>query len=535
MSNELPVAITSGTQMEKNDSGGSETFTVEDAIKQAGFGAYQGWLLAYAGMSWTAEAMEMMLLSFVGPAVQSEWGLTGHEESLIASVVFGGMMIGAYSWGVLSDAKGRRFGFFATAVLTFVAGLLSATSPNYLTLVLFRGLVGVGLGGGPVVSAWFMEFVPSANRGLWMVVISLFWTLGSIVEASLAWVVMPTLGWRWLLGLSSVPLAILLLFYSVVPESPRYLAAKGETEKAFKILQQMAKVNCRPLPQGRLVQTQPLLKDPDDKVSSSVGNVEMGDIVRTRAPDEVSLLEHSGHSENMNVAKKTIPSGLDQVFSNFTSLLSPPLLSSTLLLWSVFFANAFTYYGLVLLTSQLSGGDPNCRPEAAANIVSAASDGGQLYRNVFISSIGEVPGLAVAAYIVDRWGRKRSMATLFTLCGAFLLPLVHVQPGDLTTFLLFGARACIMGAFTVLYIYAPEVYPTNSRSTGLGIANAIARVGGLVCPLVAVDLVRSCQQGLAVSLFSVVPVAAGVAVMFFPVETQGRPLSDMVDDPSTSK
>lgn len=86
----------------------SVTFTVEDAIKQAGFGTYQGWLLAYAGMSWTAEAMEMMLLSFVGPAVQSEWGLSGREESLIASVVFGGMMIGAYSWGVLSDAKGRR-------------------------------------------------------------------------------------------------------------------------------------------------------------------------------------------------------------------------------------------------------------------------------------------------------------------------------------------------------------------------------------------------------------------------------------------
>ena len=196
---------------------------------------------------------------------------------------------------------------------------------------------------------------------------------------------MPTLGWRWLLGLSSVPLAILLLFYAVVPESPRYLAAKGETEKAYKVLQQMAKVNCKPLPQGRLVQTQPLHRDPDDKGSSSVGNMEMGDIVCTRAPDEISLLENR---RNLNVAKKTIPSGLDQVFSNFTSLLSPPLLSSTLLLWSVFFANAFTYYGLVLLTSQLSGGDTDCRPEGAANIISAASDSDQLYRNVFVSSIG---------------------------------------------------------------------------------------------------------------------------------------------------
>lgn len=98
----------SGTQMEENDSGRSETFMLDDAIEQVGFGKYQRWLLAYAGMSWTAEAMEMMLLSFVGPAVQVEWQLTGREESLIASVVFGGMMIGAYSWGALSDAKGRR-------------------------------------------------------------------------------------------------------------------------------------------------------------------------------------------------------------------------------------------------------------------------------------------------------------------------------------------------------------------------------------------------------------------------------------------
>ncbi|CAM6129453.1 unnamed protein product [Calypogeia fissa] len=527
----MPVKMASGTPIEEGDDmGGSETFSVEDAIKQAGFGPYQGWLLAYAGMSWTAEAMEMMLLSFVGPAVQSEWGLTGREESLIASIVFGGMMIGAYSWGVLSDAKGRRVGFFATAVLTFVAGLLSATSPNYLTLMLLRGLVGVGLGGGPVVSAWFMEFVPSANRGLWMVIISLFWTLGSIVEALLAWAVMPTLGWRWLLGLSSVPLAILLLFYSLVPESPRYLAAKGETEKAFQILQQMANTNSKSLPKGRLVKAKSLLGGPDGKGPPLVRNEKTEDIVQIRASDEVSLLERFGGNGNMPVVKKTIPSGLNQIFSNFTSLLSPPLLSSTLLLWSVFFANAFTYYGLVLLTSQLSGGDANCRPEGPSNVVVTVSDSDQLYRNVFVSSIGELPGLAVAAYIVDRWGRKRSMAALFTLCGAFLVPLVHIQSVDLTTFLLFGARASIMGAFTVLYIYAPEVYPTNNRSTGLGTANAIARVGGLVCPLVAVELVRSCQQGLAVSLFSAVPVAAGVAVMFFPVETLGRPLTDKAED-----
>jgi hypothetical protein len=229
------------------------------------------------------------------------------------------------------------------------------------------------------------------------------------------------------------------------------------------------------------------------------------------------------------VNKETSPIG--GVLSSFTTLLSPPLISSTILLWSVFFANAFTYYGLVLLTSQLSGQGGGCDTDlvASSTAVASTSDNTQLYRDVFVSSIGELPGLAVAAAIVDKLGRKWSMAALFGMCGLFLLPLVHPQPENLTILFLFGGRACIMGAFTVLYIYAPEVYPTSTRSTGLGIANSFARVGGIVCPLVAVDLVRSCQQGLAVSVFAGVPLLAAVAVLFFPMETTGQPLSDVVD------
>ncbi len=60
-----------------------------------------------------------------------EWGLTPSQESLITSVVFVGTMSGAYAWGSLGDAKGRKLGFFATALFTFTFGVLSAVAPSY--------------------------------------------------------------------------------------------------------------------------------------------------------------------------------------------------------------------------------------------------------------------------------------------------------------------------------------------------------------------------------------------------------------------
>jgi MFS family permease len=172
-----------------DEGGGSgRSYTVDDALLALGFGNFQILVLVYAGIGWISEAMEMMLLSFVGPAVQSAWNLSSHQESFITSVVFAGMLIGAYSWGIVSDQHGRRKGFLITATVTATAGFLSAFSPNYISLILLRSLVGLGLGGGPVLSSWFLEFVPAPNRGTWMVIFSAFWTVGTIFEASLAWV-----------------------------------------------------------------------------------------------------------------------------------------------------------------------------------------------------------------------------------------------------------------------------------------------------------------------------------------------------------
>ncbi|KAK7254984.1 hypothetical protein RIF29_28383 [Crotalaria pallida] len=495
---------------EEEDHGESSSYRVDDALLCLGFGKFQMMVLAYAGVGWISEAMEMMLLSFVGPAVQSAWRLTPRQESFITSVVFAGMLIGSYSWGLVSDHYGRRQGFLITATVTGIAGFLSAFSPNYLLLLALRFLVGIGLGGGPVLLSWFLEFVPAPNRGTWMVVFQAFWTLGTIFEASLAWIVMPKLGWRWLLALSSLPTSLLLLFYKLTPESPRYLCLKGRTSDAITVLEKIARVNGTKLPSGTLVSDYQIelqkFGNPPPPSSSE--------------EEDTSLLSPR---KNEVEPRKGMLSGLGGI-SSLLMLLSPQLARSTLLLWAVFFGNAFSYYGLVLLTSELNNAHSKCIPHELQKEISQDVN----YKDVFIASFAELPGLLLSAAAVDKLGRKLSMSTMFFMCCIFLLPLIFHLPQGLTTSLLFGARICITATFTIMYIYAPEIYPTSVRTTGVGIASSVARIGGMICPLVAVGLVHSCHQTVAVLLFEMVALLSGICVLFFPVETMGQELQDSV-------
>lgn len=469
----------------------STLYTLDEAFSTIKFGKYQIIVLAIAGLGWVAEAMEIMLLSFVGPKVKSEWGLSSNQESLITTVVFAGMLFGAYSWGFVSDTYGRIKSLLGVSIVTTVAGLLSAFSLNYGSLVTLRLIVGFGLGGGHVFSSWFLEFVPAPNRGTWMVIFSTFWTIGTIMEAGLAWIVMPRLGWRWLLGLSSIPSLSFLLLYGLISESPRYLIMKGKTDEAYQVLQKIASLNKTRLPSGTLVSDQSIFEN-----------------------------EKLVPSEDTNLISST-----KSYSGNVLLLFSSKLIRTTLLLWVVYFGNTFAYYGIVLLTSQLSSSQSQC---GSSPLMMQNDSDSYLYINVFVTSCAELPGLALAAVIVDKVGRKCSMEIMLLSGFVLLLPLVSNQNEVLTTVSLFGARMFISASFIVACIYAPEVYPTSVRSTGVGVATAIGRVGGMICPLVAVALVSSCHQATAIILFELVLLLVALSVMFFPFETKGKELVDTV-------
>ncbi|EEC82301.1 hypothetical protein OsI_26552 [Oryza sativa Indica Group] len=474
-----------------------ETYTTDDALTRAGFGRFQALVLAYACVGWVAEAMEVMLLSFVGPSVKAEWGVSGAAEGLVSSVVFAGMLIGACLGGLISDRYGRRIGFLSTAVVTGIFGLLSAFSPNYASLLVLRFVVGLGLGAGHVLSTWFIEFVPAAKRGTWMVVFHCSWTVGTILEALLAWAVMPVLGWRWLLALSSAPCFILFIFFPVTPESPRYLCSVGRTMDARVILEKIARMNNSSLPPGILTyaSTRRIDKVLDDSETALL------------------ITEDGGSGIDEHTSSK--PGGITALRESW----SYDLIRSTFLLWFVYLANYFAYYGVILLTSELSNGQRRC---ASVGINFMQPKDANLYRDVLVTSLAEFPGLVLAALLVDRIGRKVSLGIMLLLSCAFLAPLaVHLGQGSVTT-LLFCARTCIMGGFAVLYVYTPEIYPASSRNTGVGITSSFGRIGSIVSPVVTVSLSENCRQKEAVFFMDLMLFLAAVACALIPLETKGR-------------
>ncbi|CAN6175899.1 unnamed protein product [Urochloa humidicola] len=438
-------------------------YTTDDALMRVGFGRFQALVLAYSGLGWVAEAFEIMLLSFVGPAVEAEWAVSGAEQGLISSVVFAGMLIGSIAGGLIADRCGRRTGFLFTAVATGIFGLLGAFSPNYVSLLALRFVVGLGLGAGHVLSTWFIEFVPAAKRGTWMVVFHCCWTVGTILEALLAWAVMPILGWR--------------------------------TMDATVILERIARMNKGTLPPGILIYTQEKLVD------NSLGTSETALLI---AQDIAGTEENTSSRTSGSVASQ--------------ALWPYDLIRSTFLLWFLYLANYFAYYGIILLTSELSSGRRRCA-SARTHLMQPKST--NLYRDVLVTSLAEFPGLLLAALLVDRIGRKTSMGGMLLMCGAFLAPL-SVQLGEgLVTTLLFCARTCIMGSFAVLYVYTPELYSASSRNTGVGITSSLGRIGSIISPLTTVGLLESCHQKEAVFVMVLVVFLAGVTCALFPRETKG--------------
>lgn len=109
-----------------------------------GVGPYHWALLALCGWANAADAVEILVVSFILPATQTELHLSDQEKGLLTSVIFVGMMFGGWLWGVFADLRGRRMCLIYAMAVNATFGFLSAFSHSFAWLVFFRFMSGLG-------------------------------------------------------------------------------------------------------------------------------------------------------------------------------------------------------------------------------------------------------------------------------------------------------------------------------------------------------------------------------------------------------
>lgn len=517
------------------------TYTVDKAVNYIGLGRFQYALLLLTGLCWTAESMEMLLLSFIKAPLQCAWAISDPRAAFITTSVGIGMLTGATFWGLLGDRYGRRIAFIASTFVTFFFGLLSSISFNYTMLVFSRGAVGFGIGGVPVSFSLLMEFLPERTRGTWGMGICAFWSLGAIFESIVAMHVVPSLGWRWLIAISSAPLGIVLFLSLWLLESPRWCMSKHDVPAALRILEHVALVNKTTLPPGRLVEVTDVPSSEGHVVDSTEDNARLDDIGFDESKPRTALSE----------------------------LLRPGVRSLTTKIWFLWFVVAFVYYGLVMLQPEVirnentgkrcsyaasecgslqgnackendicalgSGEGASCTPlggiapETGVNAACKSQLTRADYWSTLWASVGEFPGVLASFAVIDRIGRRPLMGYSFGITAITFVFFFGCLGRKLETVAFFVARGASSGSFQTIYLYTTEIYPAQVRASAMGISSSMSRVGLILTPFVA-QYLENHNHEAAVLCYFITSALAVFVVWLIPIETTRRPLFSSMDE-----
>lgn len=532
-------------------------YTVDEAINKLGFGPFQILLSVFCGLLWLADAMEFMLLSILSPAVKCQWDLSGPEEAAITSVVFAGSLLGGLFWGVICDIIGRRNGLFAMILIILICGVLSALQvssgdtkfPGYPWLLICRFGVGFGSGGTGLVTTFYIEFLPMRARGTCSVLVAVWWALGTMLGALVALGVFGGgLSWHWFLGLVAIPEAAVLFMFALIPESARFYLAKGKNDKAQNVIKRVAWYNFKEVPPGRIVshEYKEKLARSRSIVVYSQGTVTIQDeptsydVTADESNDDVSDIANSENDEHPLLESDDVPNSLapstvrrpmsilSKIYSmNWLLVVTDGMWKTTLILVPMWVGVSWLYYGGILLTTTLLRYDPHCGAEMlnSSNLSNISCEDSELdtsdYLKILWTTAAELPGLFLTVVTIEVFGRKITLALDFIISMiGFLLLFICTSDVVLTSFL-FIIRAFTNGAFQALYVYSPEVYPTDARAFAMGILMSVSRIGGIVTPYVA-QVLLDVNDYATLSLYAGSSLALAVLAMLLPIETKGR-------------
>ena len=394
-------------------------------------------------------------------AIQTKFSTLPQNLQFI-SWTFIGMTIGSLVTGFVGDAMGRRFTYQINLLVFGLASLAAAFAQDMTQLIICRFIQGLGLGAEIVVGYSTMtEFVPPKTRGRWLAFMAFIVVAGFPVTAILGYLIIPTWGWRPMFIIAGVGSLIVWYLRKNLPESPRWLEAKGRTAEAETLLQSIEK-----------------------EVEVSAGSL----------PPVVPVTP---------VAQKSL-----------ADIFKPPILQRLLVgCWLLITINTLIF-GFVIFLPQffLRQGLTIANSLGYTLVLSVASVGGCAVGAWLSDTIGRrwsIIGASVLT-IVTGWIYARFNAasdpTIVLSVGFVLIVAIYIQ-----TAILFG-------------VYTPELFPTEIRLRANGICNTLGRGATVISPFVVGSLMASSGLPGVLWLMIGLVVVQILAVYFWGVEPAKRSL-----------
>jgi len=204
------------------------------------------------------EAFDIGSLSVILPILKPLMDLSAVQVGLLAAASSVGLTIGMIPAGLLADRFGRKR-LLIGGMLWFVGlTLVSALAPDFWTLLLLRGLSGLGMAPTFIVPyALVSELVSSRSRAVFAGVLEASLGIGYVAVPSLGLVVLtslpPEIAWRVFLLIAGLPIVYVWVLWKYLPESPRWLSRTGRSDEAERIVaaieERVERLTGAPLPE----------------------------------------------------------------------------------------------------------------------------------------------------------------------------------------------------------------------------------------------------------------------------------------------
>ena len=428
----------------------SKTANIGEMIDNNRISGYQIMVLVLCFLVVLIDGFDTAVIGYIAPALRQEWGLQPSQLSPAFGAGLMGLMVGAFVFGPVADAYGRKKVLLLSVLIFGLGTLASAYSTSIDMLTALRFLTGIGLGGAmPTCITLSSEYSPARRRMIMVTLSYSGFTTGLALGGAVASHIIPLFGWRGVLMIGGlVPLLLLPLLAWLLPESVRFMAARPQYATALRKV--MSKIT------GRTDLAEVTFVEPQSPVAE-------------RSP-------------------------ISQLFIEGRAL-------RTVLLWGTFFCSLFVFY---LLTSWL----PSILKDSGYDIASAARIGamvplggtvGAILMALLMDRVSpyRVLGLAYlgAALVIALVG--------FALADAFWLGLTVVMVG-------FG----IAGAQNGLNLLSASIYPTAARATGVSWAMANGRVGSIIGSVLGAWLIAQLGQPSVFFIALAIPALFGSIAIF---------------------